>query len=266
MNDKVTHTSSRVTLAVHRSERWRLSQLRYPMRAFLRCHPLLYLPLSRWRWSRWHSKNGFDGPCPANWDTDLVIEGFPRSASTFASYAFRLAQPKPVKIAYNLHAPAQIIAASKMNVPTLVLIRDPKDAILSVLAFDREIPATRAVKDYITFYTHIQSYRDHFVLATFDSVITDFGMVIRDVNRKFKTSFHIFKHIPENVEKCFKQIEHRNRRFNRGEVSEETVQRPSAKRQQLKDELVVSLSRSDVANRLAQAQMLYQDFVGAVDN
>ncbi|RMG27959.1 MAG: hypothetical protein D6732_19595, partial [Methanobacteriota archaeon] len=40
--------------------------------------------------------------------TEIVIEGYPRSANTFAVVAFRLAQNRPVKIAHHLHMEAQI--------------------------------------------------------------------------------------------------------------------------------------------------------------
>ena len=39
-------------------------------------------------------------------ETELVIEGFPRSANTFAVLAFDYAQPDDVKLAHQLHAPS----------------------------------------------------------------------------------------------------------------------------------------------------------------
>ena len=43
-------------------------------------------------------------------DTQVVIEAFPRCASSFAVAAFRLAQePNPTHIAHHTHMPAQVM-------------------------------------------------------------------------------------------------------------------------------------------------------------
>ena len=46
-----------------------------------------------------------------NLNTQLVIEGFPRSANTFAVITFWHLQPKKVIVAHHQHVPAQIIRA-----------------------------------------------------------------------------------------------------------------------------------------------------------
>ena len=58
-------------------------------------------------------------------DTQLVMEGFPRSANSFARVAFNRAQSERVRIAHGLHVPAQVIRAARWRIPTLVLIRKP---------------------------------------------------------------------------------------------------------------------------------------------
>lgn len=57
-----------------------------------------------------------------NEDTDIVIEGYPRSANTFAVAAFEITQGKPVKIARHTHAVAQLKRATRLKKPTLVII------------------------------------------------------------------------------------------------------------------------------------------------
>src|SRR5215211_5981100 len=84
-------------------------------------------------------------------DTQLVIEGFPRSANTFARVAFNRAQSGRVRIAHGLHVPAQVIRASTWRIPTLILIRKPKDAVLSFAIRD-PISVDQALRYYITFY------------------------------------------------------------------------------------------------------------------
>jgi hypothetical protein len=66
--------------------------------------------------------------------TDIVIEGFPASANTFAVAAFRLAQePRYMRIAHHTHVPAQVIEATRLGVPAILLIREPMQAVLSVM-------------------------------------------------------------------------------------------------------------------------------------
>src|SRR2546427_7470725 len=55
--------------------------------------------------------------------TDILIEGFPRSANSFSVAAFRLAQGPPVEVAHHTHAPANAIAAFRRHIPALILIR-----------------------------------------------------------------------------------------------------------------------------------------------
>src|SRR5215211_6607259 len=72
-------------------------------------------------------------------DTQLVIEGFPRSGNSFARRAFVMAQSDTqIKhhIAHHLHVPAQVVRAARWQIPTLVLIRRPKDAVLSLVLRD----------------------------------------------------------------------------------------------------------------------------------
>jgi hypothetical protein len=204
-----------------------LSQLRYETKNTLVQHPMLYLPIARvWRGSAVSS------------NTDIVIEGFPRSANSFASVAFTLAQPRSVRLAHHLHAAAQVVAAAKMEIPALVLIRDPEEAILSRMLLVAYPYATvgPAMKEYLRFYEPLLPYRDQFVLASFDSVVRDFGTVTRAINAKFETSFGEFEHTDANVAKCFEIMERRNAQL-RGKLTERTVSRPSAERKEIKHSL-----------------------------
>src|SRR4029453_17396954 len=105
---------------VHRTA----AHARHVARRYLTERPAAYLPLARRR---------YPGPSPmvVTRDTDLVIDGYTRSASTYAVYAFQLAQDRPVRLAHHLHAPAQIVAAVRWGIPTMLVVRDPRGAVLS---------------------------------------------------------------------------------------------------------------------------------------
>jgi len=57
-------------------------------------------------------------------ETEVVIDGFPRSGNTFAVVAFRQAQSRRVSVAHHGHVPALAIEAHRRGVPALVLIRE----------------------------------------------------------------------------------------------------------------------------------------------
>jgi hypothetical protein len=61
---------------------------------------------------------------------DLCIDGFPRSANSFAVNLIKNAN-NSLNIIHHAHAPAVIKRALKDNIPTFVLIRKPIDAIAS---------------------------------------------------------------------------------------------------------------------------------------
>ena len=126
------------------SLKWLLAKIRHKLRSLIDTHPIVYLPLRRVRSKTRH--------IIVSKDTEIVIEGFPRSVNTFAVVAFTFAQGRPVKIARHLHAPAQVIAAVRREIPCIVLIRKPRDAVLSLLVRAPHISADQALKDYIRFY------------------------------------------------------------------------------------------------------------------
>src|SRR6266571_2862096 len=92
-----------------------LQRFRHILRTRISQYPALYMPFARRK---------YPGPSPevVSSEAEFVIDGYTRSACTFAVYAFQLAQDRPVRMAHHLHAPAQLIAAARMEIPALVVI------------------------------------------------------------------------------------------------------------------------------------------------
>jgi hypothetical protein len=200
-------------------------------------------------------------------ETQMVIEGFPRSANAFALVAFRQAQNEEVRIAHNLHVPAQVIRAARWGIPTLVLIRKPKDAVLS-LAIRDPISVDQALRYYLSFYKSVEKYRDAYVLGLFEEVIEDYGEVIRRVNDKFGTTFYLFRHNEENVSRVFAHIdEYYRKRYGdkNGETYRETkVSRPSTVREKMKHEVVYELKNPKREKLIAEAEAVYDRLTSSV--
>ncbi|MGH3138129.1 MAG: hypothetical protein ACRDQE_00190 [Gaiellales bacterium] len=188
-------------------------------------------------------------------DTDIVIEGFPRSANTFAVTAFELAQERPVTVAHHLHVAAHVVRAVQADVPVIVLVRAPEDAIASVVARKPSLDPAAAAAAYLRFYEGVAGVLDACVVAEFRQVVDDFGGVIESTNRAYGTTFTPFEHTDENVRRCFDRIEAQNRdRSAGGRLVESSVARPSDERARQAEAArgrVESLP-ADVRSRLAR--------------
>ena len=184
--------------------------------------PSLYLPFARVKYRSVPNRL-------VERDTELVIEGFQRSGNTFAVFAFEMAQDRPIKSAHHLHASAQFIRAVKLRVPVLLLVRDPRDAIVSHVIREPCANMAAALRAWTHFYERAIPVRDRIFVADFSRVSTDFGAVIRDFNEKFGTGYKEFHHTEANVARCFDKIEERNRQ-RYGRLVEGKVARPSEER------------------------------------
>lgn len=172
-------------------------------------------------------------------DTEIVIESFPRCASSFAVAAFRLAQePHASRIAHHTHAPAQVLAAAKRGVPTLVLLREPEEAVLSHVIHTPGLTPALSLRGYVRFHEPLLPYRDRFVVGLFEEVVSDFGAVIERVNARFGTAFRPFEHRAEHLARIDREIEedYRSRARSPEELAR-TVPLPSEERRLLKERL-----------------------------
>jgi hypothetical protein len=240
--------------------------LYYKLRTFTRLYPSIFLPLSRWRWDRWRKRYGFENaeiepaaPEPFAKNTEIVIEGFPRTANTFAHIAFKMVQQRPIKIGHHTHAAAQVIASARKNIPTIVLIREPESAILSYLIgnFDPEIGLEQLLWEFIYFYEPVLPYRDRFVVAPFETVTKDYAHIIHKVNEKYGTQFQVFENTDENVKRCFELID-LGYEAAFGKLSETVVSRPVEAREQMKKDLHEQFHSAEFASLRQRAVQVYK--------
>ncbi|HEV8572096.1 MAG TPA: hypothetical protein VGR49_03460 [Actinomycetota bacterium] len=225
----------------------------YHLKTLVARYPPLALPVARLR--RGHGE-------VVSRDTEIVIEGFPRTGSSFAVAAFRRAQGRPVKVAHHVHAPAQVMVAVRWEIPALLLIRRPEDSVLSLVIRNPEIPISQALTGFDRFYRPLLPARDRFVTATFDEAIEDFGKVIDRINQRYSTSFVRFEHTEENAARVMAEIEEDYlTRDPPGERFERIVPRPSERRLRLKDELRERYRHPALSGARARAESLYARFV-----
>lgn len=132
-------------------------------------------------------------------ETALIIDGFPGSANSFATAAFRFSQSKPVRLAHHLHAPVQVMEAIEKGIPTLVTLRDPHGAVLSLTSRWPHITVSQGLRHYARFYETLWPYRDGFVMSTFAQTTERFDEVMQRVNERFGTDFDLLVVTPENL-------------------------------------------------------------------
>lgn len=232
-------------------------RMRHRARTMVFEYPAIYLPFARRK---------YPGPSPAviGPETNLVIDGYFRSANTFAVYAFQLSQERPVRLAHHLHAPAQLIMAARSGIPALLLLRQPRDAILSELLYD-DVALPDALVAYSRFYTSLVRYLDSFVIGEFTQVTGDFGAVIRRLNDRFGTSFGEFRHCEATARECLALVRQRGSMsdvlfgFESGVITREHLRRelPALERKPKPPELREAWVPSEERSR-AKAALLEQ--------
>jgi len=137
--------------------------------------PLLYLSKSR--------KNGI-----IRKDSDICIEGFQRSGNTFFHFSF-MRLNRQANIAHHLHASAQVIKAIQQGTPTIVLIRNPLEAVASLMVKDLNLTVESGLKSYMDFYKNLMPHRSKFVVGKFEEVIDQPGLLVKQINEQFKQEF-----------------------------------------------------------------------------
>jgi hypothetical protein len=144
-------------------------------------------------------------------ETEMVIDGFPRCASTFATMAFQTAQPRPVRLAHHLHAPAQLIEAARRGIPSIATVRHPRDAVISCVIREPYIPLGWGLDAYARFYEALVPFVSEIVVAPFEDVTRDFPAIVESVNSRFGKQMATGAHDQEHVAQCFHLIDLRAR-------------------------------------------------------
>jgi hypothetical protein len=122
-------------------------------------------------------------------ETEICIEGFPRSGNTFAVYAFELWNPGR-RVAHHLHAPAQFVRALRLSVPCVALIREPSPAVSSLVAFHEGVlPVGLGLRSYISFHRALLSVVDQVAICRFEELVDDPPIVVERTNERFGTRF-----------------------------------------------------------------------------
>lgn len=139
-----------------------------------------------------------------NRDTEILIDGFGRSANTFAVESFRLANPER-SIAHHLHDQRRIRRAVARNLPVVLVIREPDGCVNSFVNGIPNTPPDFFYSAYARFYEELLSDLEGVVIADFTEITTSWPTIIERVNRKFDTAFEAAGH--EAREQILKRVD-----------------------------------------------------------
>ena len=166
---------------------------RYRFVTWASCRPRVYYGIRK-------MSGNYDDLCVRQ-DTDIVIEGFPRSANSTTVRGFLARQDQTLHVAHHKHHAAQLLRAVEWRLPAVVLIRRPRDACLSLLALaaetrpiqgrsrDRGATFSDVFAAYVAFYGAVAPKLDRLVIGRFDRVHQDLPGLIDCINTRFDTTF-----------------------------------------------------------------------------
>ena len=122
---------------------------------------------------------------------DLVIEGFPRSANTYATYALIELHETKLVIANHFHSPAQFILAKRYQVPSLLLIRKPIDAAISLSIYHQDNKLEKYLLAYIYFHKPLLKIQPSLLVKKFEDATSDINSIAENLNERFNFKFNL---------------------------------------------------------------------------
>ena len=222
-------------------------RLRHTVAQFMDRFPGLYLRL---HWGR-------SSACGR--DTEIVIDGYPRSGNSFAVRALREPEGRMVNVAAFKHYSSNAILGVKKKKAVVVVVRDPEQAVTSLAVMAPYLSMRQLLHRWVLFHKRVWPYRAGMVVATFDQITQDFGAVTRRVNQRFGTHFAEFQHTEENVKKIFDRFAEQHRKRH-GKIIESTIPRPSPQRAEMCERARQAFRLPKYAPLRDEAMRLYERF------
>jgi hypothetical protein len=182
--------------------------------------------------------------CSVDNDTAIIIEGFPRSANSYAVAAFQFANGTGPSVAHHLHSPVSVEIGAAKGKPVLVLVRSPVDAVASEIIHFPGTSARNALVRYDRFYRRAAALADSIVVVPFDIAVNDFGRALEAVNARFGTSFVEYSPSEENEARVMAIVDEMDaRQTSSGVPRENSVARPSEYRRTLKAQALLEVEK-----------------------
>jgi hypothetical protein len=148
--------------------------------------------------------------------TDLLVEGFPRSANTFVLHALKWSNPE-FQFASHQHACGPVKYAARNHIPMLILIREPRAAVIS-LAMRENFRLDYCFNWYLKFYGGVEAHRDCAVIADFETATTDLCEIYARLRSRYSLALRRPPTTPSELAEVKEMVVHSHRRHSGGAV------------------------------------------------
>lgn len=175
----------------------------------------------------------------------LIIEGFPRCGNTFMKAVLQDAGLDWLRIVSHFHMPAPVLLGVKREIPTIVLVRHPKDCISSYVIRDG-CSIDQALTEFVNYHQQIIPvlHNRALMIIDFGLMTSDVNSVIKQVKLRFKLPEADYVFDEEAEKRCFDEVEHMDCcDQGMGSVGETTVSRPSEYRAPMKAAVIGDLEQ-----------------------
>lgn len=132
------------------------------------------------------------GAEPLDRSTDLLIEGYPRSANSFLEAYTKVLSNEKLRLAHHSHSRSVVMRALDMGKPILLLVRNPVDAAVSYLEESNKLSSPWVLfREYSIFYQGLERHRERILFCSFNTATKHPERIFPALNSKFGTSFSL---------------------------------------------------------------------------
>lgn len=127
-------------------------------------------------------------------DSDLLIEGYPRSGNTFCAAAFYYFSNHQLSIARHRHEIGHLKHAFSSGVPTLIVFREPIEAISSFILREG-VSELFAINFYVKFNSFVLRHNDKLALFEFNDIVNH----IENVITRFSSMYNLDLNVSDSL-------------------------------------------------------------------
>lgn len=151
-----------------------------------------------------------------NHNSDLIIEGFPRSANTFFTLLTQKLYPN-LQIAHHLHVSSQILYGVKNKKPVIILIRKPDQVVESLLMRDNKLKNDFIFLAFYLFYKPLVNLNSNKIcIIQFDDFIENEKIIGRFLFKYFSSpKIKLTPDIKKQINDRIKELGRSNKRLTK---------------------------------------------------
>jgi len=157
-------------------------------------------------------------------------------------------------IAHHSHLASNAKYSIGHNIPTVILVREPAEAIASVIVWDGRLFPWAGLQSYLCFYQSLRKYRHKILFLGFHEAVTQPDKCIEKINQHFGTNFYIHEFTNEEDNQIRDILKNQDKRENKSELNSTL---PNNKKTQLKKAIVADIKAHSLFMR---AQTLYYEY------